>query len=200
MGLRSVTSFDDKQSRKHSRPPSPPAPAFLPSASNASAHFPRKCNTQHLINNPSATPPGLPRLRRLAHFPGKIPSHFPGKKTHFFFSCQNAVTGNSISAIAFFEGRLYAADYSKKCIWYFEAASDGSPDMTKPRIIAQDAGAEIVDLVSTPHTHILRLNTINLPFTNPGMDSERTLIITYHTLYSSNCGATRFWTTLGYPF
>lgn len=55
--------------------------------------------------------------------------------------------GNSVSAIAFFEGRLYAADYSKTCLWYFEEDSSGSPDMSKPRIIAEGVGANFVDLV-----------------------------------------------------
>lgn len=52
-----------------------------------------------------------------------------------------------MSAVAFFEGRLYAADYSKKCLWFFESDSSGSPDLTKPRIIAEGMGAEFVDLV-----------------------------------------------------
>ena len=60
---------------------------------------------------------------------------------------RTADVGNSVSAIAFFEGRLYAADYSKTCLWYFEADSSGSPDMTKPRIIAEGVGANFVDLV-----------------------------------------------------
>lgn len=55
--------------------------------------------------------------------------------------------GNSISAVAFFEGRLYAADYSKKCLWFFENDQNGAPDMEKPIIIAEGAGAELVDLV-----------------------------------------------------
>lgn len=55
--------------------------------------------------------------------------------------------GNSISALAFFGGRLYAADYSKKCIWFFENDDEGRPDMGKPIIIAEGSGAEIVDLV-----------------------------------------------------
>lgn len=55
--------------------------------------------------------------------------------------------GNSVSAVAFFQGRLYAADYSKKCLWYFDADSSGSPDMTKPHIIAEGTGADFVDLV-----------------------------------------------------
>lgn len=55
--------------------------------------------------------------------------------------------GNSVSAIAFFEGRLYAADYSKKCLWFFENDGYGQPDMGKPIIIAEGAGADIVDLV-----------------------------------------------------
>lgn len=49
--------------------------------------------------------------------------------------------------MAFFEGRLYAADYSKKCLWFFESDSSGNPDLTKPRIIAEGMGAEFVDLV-----------------------------------------------------
>lgn len=52
-----------------------------------------------------------------------------------------------MSAVAFFEGRLYAADYSKKCLWFFESDSSGSPDLTKPRIIAEGTGADFVDLV-----------------------------------------------------
>lgn len=52
-----------------------------------------------------------------------------------------------MSAVAFFEGRLYAADYSKKCLWFFESDSSGSPDLTKPRVIAEGTGAEFVDLV-----------------------------------------------------
>lgn len=59
------------------------------------------------------------------------------------------VIGNSISAIAFFEGRLYAADYTRKCLWFFGADSDGSPDLTKPNIIAEGSGAEFADLVSS---------------------------------------------------
>lgn len=55
--------------------------------------------------------------------------------------------GNSISAIAFFQGRLYAADYSKKCLWFFDSDSSGSPDLTKPKVIAEGMGAEFVDLV-----------------------------------------------------
>lgn len=59
--------------------------------------------------------------------------------------------GNSISALTFFEGRLYAADYSKKCLWYFGTDGSGAPDMNKPIIIAEGAGAEIVDLVRVPN-------------------------------------------------
>ncbi|CAM9247557.1 unnamed protein product [Ectocarpus sp. 12 AP-2014] len=55
--------------------------------------------------------------------------------------------GNSISAIAFFEGRLYAADYTRKCLWFFDADSGGSPDLAKPHIIAEGSGAEFADLV-----------------------------------------------------
>ena len=65
--------------------------------------------------------------------------------THYFSTLEDV--GNSVSAVAFFEGRLYAADYSKKCLWFFESDSSGSPDLTKPRIIAEGMGAEFVDLV-----------------------------------------------------
>lgn len=66
------------------------------------------------------------------------------------------VIGSSISAIAFFEGRLYAADYTRKCLWFFDADSDGSPDLAKPHIIAEGFGADFADLVSS---HGLEMRT-----------------------------------------
>eukprot|EP00752_Nemacystus_decipiens_P002207 g2098.t1 len=98
--------------------------------------------------------------------------------------------GNSVSAVAFFEGRLYAADYSKKCLWYFESDSSGTPDLTKPRIIAEGMGAEFVDLVDGGDGYLYGTNFALSKLTRIDPENLDALEATTTTSSSSNTTTT----------